>query len=208
MLEKFQLLNTLFVTGTGTNVGKTFISAQILNEMNSLGKKTAYYKPLQTGCENASSPDSDMSFIQKNCPATQVFNSYTFKLPACPQLAAKEESKIIDLNLVKQTLRELHAQFDFVLVEGAGGLLVPIDEAHAIKDLIKLLNIPVLVVSSNELGCINHSLLTLENLRDFTELPIYFFLNSYNSQNSHARVIESNYEIILEHSKKLNILTV
>jgi dethiobiotin synthetase len=154
----------IFITGTDTDVGKTVITAGISAVMQSLGYEVGVYKPIQSGCINRNgfyiSPD--LQFIKSVDPNIKIKSTYEFINPVSPALAAKIEN-------VEITEQEILADYnfmknfnDFVVVEGAGGLLCPVYEDMFISDIIKLLSIPLLIVARADLGTINHTLLTIK----------------------------------------------
>jgi len=144
--------NTYFVTGIGTDVGKTVASAVLVKKL-----EANYWKPIQCGDLD----NSDSHKIKALCPEAHIFpETYALGTPASPHYAAEVENQRIDLERF-----ELPTSEKPLVVEGAGGLLVPINQEETIKDLIIKLSIPVVVVSRNYLGSINHSLLSLENLQ-------------------------------------------
>lgn len=146
----------IFITGTGTDVGKTLISAIIVEAL-----KADYWKPVQAGF----SEGTDSLFIQSVISNKQTVihpEHYLLKMPASPHLAAPAEKKEITINEIIRHLPNTKKQ---LIIEGAGGLMVPLNEGELMLDLIKKLKARVIVVSKNELGSINHSLLTAHALR-------------------------------------------
>ncbi|XGA08047.1 MAG: dethiobiotin synthase [Wolbachia endosymbiont of Xenopsylla cheopis] len=155
----------IFITGTDTNVGKTLISSWIC-----LHTGYSYFKPIQTGADK----DSDVVIANSNI----YEESYIYKSPLSPHLAASLENDSIDIsriNLPKE--RNL-------IVEGAGGILVPINETTFMIDLIKKLNIPVILVARSTLGTINHTLLSLEALRARSVSILGVILNGPHNQDN------------------------
>ena len=147
------MAKTFFVTGIGTDVGKT-VAAAIVTE----ALQADYWKPVQAGFDSG----TDQQTVADLVSNTQtVFHAETYKLamPASPHIAAREEGVIIDLERVVDHYRQIKNERTLV-IEGAGGLLVPLNGHQFVADLIKTLNAEVLLVSRNYLGSINHSLLT------------------------------------------------
>jgi dethiobiotin synthetase len=146
-------MNGFFVTGIGTGIGKTLVSAVLVEAL-----KADYWKPIQSG--DLDFTDSD--FIREYAMHHQTIHpeEYVFSEPVSPHLAAKLDNKSIDLQYIK-----IPNQNNYLIVEGAGGLFVPLSDKYLIKDLIKLIQLPVIVVSMNYLGSINHTLLTIEALK-------------------------------------------
>lgn len=144
----------IFVSGIGTEIGKTLCSAILVNALDA-----DYWKPVQAG--NCDEPDREFVRKMAQNPAGRFFEErYFLKTPCSPHLAAKIDGVEMQLNdfEIPSTERNL-------IVEGAGGLLVPINEEHTIIDLIKHLNMPVILISQHYLGSINHTLLSIEALR-------------------------------------------
>lgn len=148
-----------FVTGIGTDIGKTVVSAILVEAMNA-----DYWKPIQ--CGNLDFTDSNFIRDYTNKHQTIHPESYLFPEPVSPHLAAKLNSKNIDLEIINSVKSN-----NYLIVEGAGGLDVPLSDKYLIKDLIKIMQLPVIVVSMNYLGSINHSLLTIDALKQ-ENIPI------------------------------------
>lgn len=159
---------TIFITGTDTDVGKTVVTACLAAALLKKGKKVAVYKPVQCGGllnGKIKSPDlklvRDLSGISPDC----LFNDYAFKFASSPHLAAELENKKVDVEAIKKNYAEISKKFDYTLVEGAGGLLVPLTRDYNVLDLIHDLSAPVLVVARAGLGTINHTALTILALK-------------------------------------------
>jgi dethiobiotin synthetase len=155
----------LFVTGTDTGVGKTLVSAGLLRHALRLGLKPIPFKPVETGCD----PDPlDALCLWRAArapiPASDVC-VYALRLPAAPALAAAVEEQTIDLDRIADHARQLAAQGDLLIVEGAGGLLVPYGVATTTADLAARLGLPLLIVARTALGTINHTALTIAEAR-------------------------------------------
>lgn len=143
-------MQKIFVTGIGTGVGKTVVSA-ILTE----ALQADYWKPVQAGLE-----ETDNDWVRSNIQnETSVIHDslYALKLPASPHIAAREEGISIDINKIKDAIPDTN---NTLVIEGAGGLMVPLNEKDFIADLAGALECKVILVSRNYLGSINHSLLT------------------------------------------------
>lgn len=139
-----------FVTGTGTGVGKTLVSAILAEAL-----QADYWKPVQAGYEDGT--DSEwVESVLSNDRSTVHAEVYRLKMAASPHIAARKENVLIDV----EKIVSMNPNTSSVIIEGAGGLLVPLNDHEFIADLIVKLNIPVILVSRNELGSINHSLLT------------------------------------------------
>jgi dethiobiotin synthase len=143
----------LFVTGTDTGVGKTLISTILVAGLNA-----SYWKPIQSGIEEP----GDTEFVKKISKTTgQIFpEAYRLSQPVSPHASAANDGITIDLDLINLPQCRGH-----LIVEGAGGVFVPLNDEQYVIDLIKKLALPVLVVAHNRLGTINHTLLTINALR-------------------------------------------
>ncbi|MBS1597759.1 MAG: dethiobiotin synthase [Bacteroidetes bacterium] len=145
----------LFITGIGTDVGKTVVAA-ILTE----ALQADYWKPVQAGYENG----TDTEFVKNivSNPNTRVYTeTYKLKLAASPHIAARQEGLMIDLEKIKSDLKIIQQNRNsHLIIEGAGGLMVPLNDHEFVVDLIKKIDAKVVLVSRNYLGSINHSLLT------------------------------------------------
>jgi dethiobiotin synthetase len=149
-------LKPIFITGTGTDVGKTLISAIVTESLHA-----DYWKPVQAGFSGG----TDSLFIQEMISnnKTKIHPElYRLKMPASPHLSAPAEEKKIK---TKEIIAHLPKTKNQLIIEGAGGLMVPLNKKEMILNLIKKLKAKVIIVSKNELGSINHSLLTAAVLK-------------------------------------------
>lgn len=173
-----QFPNSFFVTGTDTNVGKTVVSA-----MFTLGLQAAYWKPIQSGLE----PPTDTDYLQQITELDSThFIPERFRLtqPLSPHASAAIDQ--IQINLSDFQLPATDKSY--LIVEGAGGLMVPINSQHYMIDLIKHLNLPVCLVARSSLGTINHTLLSIAQLRR-TEIPIWGVILNGESNSSNRDAI-------------------
>ncbi len=151
------MTTSIFITGTNTGVGKTITSALILAAAHCAQRKVNYFKPIQTGDE------SDCALIKSLTDVPDVnikYPVYSFKLPASPFQAALEEQRSINPLKILTLWRTI--SLCPTIVEGVGGLLVPISKSFLLRDLIKLLNLNLIIVANTHMGTINHILLTIE----------------------------------------------
>lgn len=158
----------LFITGTDTGVGKTLATAAAAVALKARGVNVGVMKPIVTGLETPHGPPSDQDWLMavtgvQDAPA--LVTPYRLRLAASPLVAAAHEHLSIDLTRITQACRALAAHHDCMLVEGIGGVLVPITKDLFVADLIKRLGLSALVVARAGLGSINHTLLTLDCLR-------------------------------------------
>lgn len=151
-----------FVTGTGTGVGKTFVSVSLLRLARAEGLRCFGYKPIETGCIGPGDDQIALSTAAGGWQTGDLAGTLQFKLPAAPLVAAKAEGRTIDLQSLVTVYERGALEADFVLVEGAGGWRVPITPDADMSTLARMLKLPVIVAASAILGTINHSLLTVE----------------------------------------------
>jgi dethiobiotin synthetase len=156
-----------FVTGTGTGVGKTVASCALLHAFNAAGQTVVAMKPVAAGCENGKWMDVEM--LAAACtvpPARNHLNPYALAPAIAPHIAAREVGIKIDMEVIRNSLRELQRSADLVIVEGAGGFLVPLNEHEGGDDMALALNLPVILVVGMQLGCLSHALLTARAIRE------------------------------------------
>jgi dethiobiotin synthetase len=172
-------MKTVFVTGTDTDVGKTYVSVLLLNAINQKGFKTIAFKPIAAGCEQIPQglQNNDALCLQTAANVSipyNLVNPITLEPPIAPHIAAARIGKVIDMSLVLSTFAKLQAvEADFLLVEGAGGWRLPValpvlDQSRRIKFLSEFVNeqkIPVVLVVGIKLGCLNHAVLTFEQIK-------------------------------------------
>ncbi len=158
----------IFVTATDTDVGKTVVTAGLAAIMQSLGYKAGVLKPLQTGAISQGSflISPDLAFVKKIDPYISTHASYVLKTPSAPYIAAEIEGVTYDFDVILRDYVKMNQKCDTVIVEGAGGLLVPVSPGVMMSDLVKRLNLPILIVARPNLGTINHTLLTINSAKE------------------------------------------
>ena len=149
-----------FVTGTDTGVGKTHVTALLLAEFRRRGLAAAAFKPIACGPGGRADAQQFRRLMANEVPL-DVLNPIYLRRPLAPSVAARLERRRIDRHRILEAYAFLSARYELVLVEGAGGLLVPIDRAYYVADLARELRLPLLVVARLGLGTINHTLLTV-----------------------------------------------
>ncbi len=155
-----------FVTGTDTGIGKTTVSCALLHAFAAQGHKVIGMKPVAAGVENGKWHDVEQLLTASNVNVTrQQINPYAFDPPISPHLAAQQAGREIDLTVIQQAYEALSAQADRVVVEGAGGFLVPLNQHQTGADLARVLSLPVILVVGMRLGCLNHALLTAQAVK-------------------------------------------
>jgi len=151
----------MFIVGTDTGIGKTVVSAGIVCHLKSIGCNTVYYKPVSSNTSDNISGDAH--FVHAFSGIKTVV-SYAFKTAVSPHLAAQQEGITIDIEKICETFHHLQSRYDYIICEGAGGLAVPLlsDGSVLIRDLVKMFNIPILIVAQANVGTLNHTTLTVE----------------------------------------------
>jgi dethiobiotin synthetase len=160
----------LFVTGTDTEVGKTVIAGAISNYFLRQGVRIAVSKPVATGCVHRREGlvSEDAEFLASCADARfplDVICPQRYREPLAPAVAADRAREPLDWGMIDRSLRMMERESDVIIVEGVGGILVPLDKEHTTLDLAKWLGLPAVVVARASLGTINHSLLTIETLK-------------------------------------------
>ena len=166
-------MKPIFITGTGTDVGKTLVAAIVTEAL-----KADYWKPVQAGFSDG----TDSLFLQEmisNNKTTIHPELYKLKMPASPHLSAAAENKEIK---IKEIINHLPKTKNRLIIEGAGGLMVPLNKKKMILNLILRLKAKVIIVSKNELGSINHSLLTAAVLKkEKADVAGWIFTEDYQN---------------------------
>jgi dethiobiotin synthetase len=157
-----------FVTGTDTAVGKTLISCALLYAFAAQGKRIVGMKPVAAGCD-ADGLNEDVKQLRaasNTLASLGQINPYSFFHPVAPHIAARNAGVSITLDRILESYNELAAQAEVVIVEGAGGFQVPLNDTQDSTDLAVALGLPVILVVGMRLGCLNHALLTLRAIND------------------------------------------
>ncbi len=170
-----QLINGVFVTGTDTDCGKTLIAGGIARALLKKGHNVGVMKPIATWGDPFREPGMKRKWVSEDalhlrlCAATSdaldLINPVCFKAAMAPWPAARLEKKNIDVERVMMAYRELCRRHDYIVVEGVGGLMVPIKREFFVLDLIGRMHLPVVVVAHPALGTLNHTLLTVAMLK-------------------------------------------
>ncbi len=185
------MTKSLFVTATGTDIGKTYISALLVKKMRDLGFNCGYYKPALSGAynKNGALVPGDCEFVVNTAglniePSDCVI--YCFEEAVSPHLAASRKGVTIEIDKIKDDYKTLSKNFDYMVVEGAGGITCPFrldEETILLPDVIKALDLGILIVADGGLGTINSVLLTVEyaKTRGLNILGIIF--NNYDKND-------------------------
>jgi len=170
----------IFITATDTDAGKTWVTASVIRAMLSEGKSAKALKPIACGLDEAGrNEDIDALLSAQNLSDADQISLYRYALPAAPSQAATAEGVIIDTDKLVEWCESQSANVDTCLIEGVGGLMVPITDSWLVSDWIEALpNYEVWLVVSCKLGAINQTLLTLEKLKQMGRLPTRIFFNT------------------------------
>ncbi len=186
-------MSGIFITGCGTDIGKTITTSLLLLSAKRLGINATVFKPIQTGCSAKITPEGktelilpDLEFVSTICcnseeeaKLLQKNNSYKY-LPACsPHLAANiSNTEEISISKIYCDIKEVEKDYDLVIVEGAGGILVPVNLNENFRDLAVILQYETILVANNKLGCINDALLSVEALVNAELPPLAIIMNN------------------------------
>ena len=168
----------LFITATGTDAGKTYVTARIVRQLRAAGYDTGYYKAALSGADETAGLPGDADYVKRFAGLTDSYSEmvpYIYSAAVSPHLAARWEGRPVDLEHVKRGYDAISGKHAYITMEGSGGILCPIrydDSCHLfLEDIIRALELPSLVVADAGLGTINATLLTLEYMRR-RELPV------------------------------------
>ena len=180
---------SLFLTGTGTGVGKTFVAIELLHWLRSCGIRAVGMKPICCGDR-----EDARRLLAASAEGISIeeLNPVWLQSPVAPSVAAQIEQVEIDLGRIRDCFRSLSVRFDTVIVEGVGGWLVPITADLFVSDFAKQLELPVAIVANNQLGCLNHVLLTLESVQRRGLVCAGVILNQANGPTDLAQSTNEN----------------
>jgi len=198
------------ITGTDTNVGKTVVSLLLMQFYYDCGFKPFYLKPIQTGCSHSKDQESDARFIYEHIPdlkSCDPSNSiiYCLKNPKAPWFAARNELSGIRIDTLIQLIHQKLDQYSPVIIESAGGLMVPINQTSLIIDIIPEINAIPILVARTGLGTINHTLLSINAMKERNIEPFGIVLSDSNTFSPSNEMIEENIEAI-EHFSDVKVL--
>ncbi len=186
----------LFITGTDTNVGKTYVTALIAKQLVAAGKRVGVYKPAASGCLGDETDDPFVLWDAAGRPATiDAVCPQRFAAPLAPHLAARAEGKEVDVELLRSGLDFWRDRSDIILVEGIGGLMSPVSDDEYVADLAYDFGFPLIVVAPNMLGVINQTLQTLitaSTFRDGLDVVGIVLNDLHRARDSHDPSARSN----------------
>ncbi len=176
------MTNGIFITATGTDVGKTYISALIVKNLREQGINCGYYKPALSGDVFP----NDCEYVLKTAGLEIDANnyvSYKFKPALSPHLASIIENKPIKLEKILKDFERIKKEFDYLIVEGAGGIVCPFAQNLLLPDVIKALGLDIIIVASASLGTINSTVLTVEYAKNHGINVKGIILNNYDEKD-------------------------
>ena len=153
-------IKSIFITGCDTDIGKTFVSVGLCLALENNGLKVGYFKPFQSGAINGMAPDIEE--IKKHNTSIKTLYSYLFEGDVSPHLASILNNVEVDIEKVKTDLINFKKENDYVVIEGAGGLFCPAIKSKLFADIVAELNQEIIIVTTPDLGRINHTLMTVE----------------------------------------------
>lgn len=162
--------NSVFVAGTDTDIGKTHVALRLMREVREQGLSVAGYKPVSAGCDllDGRWKNADALALQQASSIEldyDLINPYAFELPIAPHIAAAQQGVEMTLEKISENYQAIQQQVDVVVVEGAGGCMVPLNSRQTLLDAAAALQLPLVLVVGMRLGCINHALLSVEAIR-------------------------------------------
>ena len=194
-------MDALFITGTDTGVGKTIVSLLLMRFLYKNGYTPFYLKPFQTGCRDPRDEESDARFIYRHVPhlkGKDPADSVIFchKNPKAPFFAARDQGETIDINPVRDAIQKKSNSHSPLIIEGAGGVLVPVNDRYLMADIIKMVNARPVIVGRSGLGTINHTLLTVAALKERKIIPAGIILVDSGEAPTPQKMISENIEAI------------
>lgn len=190
-------MKSLFVTATNTDIGKTYTTIKLIKLLGEANISVGICKPIETGVVDepldATLLLEEVQKYNKNFKSLKPkdITSYTFRTPSAPFCA--DSNRIIEINRIKEKIEELKELCDFLIIEGAGGLFVPIQSDYFMIDLIKELTIKTLLVTPSKLGCINDTLLSIESLKS-RDIDFDWAVNIFEDVESFSKVTQPFYD--------------
>ena len=194
-------MKTLFVTATNTNVGKTYTTLKLIESFSKLGISVGVCKPIETGVVTEPLDAKELlECVQKYNPKFKTLKpkditAYTFSLPAAPFCADVKQT--IQIEVIKDKINELQRLCDLLIIEGAGGLMVPITKEYKMIDLARELNLKTLLVTPSKLGCINDTLLSIAALKA-QNISFDWCVNVFEDKDEFSEVTKPYYDAVFE----------
>jgi dethiobiotin synthetase len=204
-------VNGLFITGTDTSVGKTLVAGAIARILTDSGLKVGVFKPIATGCrrdwDGIVSEDTEFlaSCARSNLPLSDITPA-GYLTPAAPIVSAAHEKRPIDFSKIAKSYGHVCSESDFVIVEGIGGVRVPLTPESDVLDLASEFAMPLIIVARSDLGTINHTLMTIDCVRAAGLNLAGVVINGFDATK--AGVAEDTAEQVITHCGSVSILAV
>jgi len=204
---KEKIMTSFFVTGIDTEIGKTIVTGNIAKYLASTGVKVTTMKPVQTGCvgiaEDILTHRSIMGCKLNIYDKNLITAPEIFKFPASPHLAAELENRTINFQKIDKCIQILNDNFEVVLIEGAGGVYVPLTRDYTTLYFVAERKLPVIIVSSPRLGSINHTMMTIEILKSRSIQIAALVYNMYPPEKE--SIANDSIRVIKDLSAKLGL---
>ena len=193
--------NSIFVAGTDTGVGKSIFTGLLARHLLKKGHRVVTQKWVQTGAVNFSQDiRTHLRLMRKTIDEYASYlpsmTPYLFEYASSPHLAGRLENKPIRISKIKKCFKYLSEHFDFVVVEGSGGILVPLGWKRLLAEVVKELHLPVMLIAENRLGAINHTLLSIEALKSRGIKIIGVIFNTSSNSSENRVVLKDNPRIV------------
>jgi dethiobiotin synthetase len=200
-----------FVTGTDTGVGKTLVSGGIAHILRNAGKRVGVFKPVASGCRRNFEGliNADAEFLQacSHCDFDlEVINPVRYLAPAAPIVCEEHEDRQVDFGAIETAYNRICAESDVMIVEGVGGLRVPISQGVDVIELAKAFDLPLIIVTRPDLGTINHTLLTIDAAKNAGLAIAGLVISGYNAET--AGLAEETLPQVLSEWGQTPILTI
>ncbi len=180
-MDQHENVKGIFVTGTDTEIGKTVIAGGLAAILKQAGVKVGVMKPISTGDR------TDANYLKHAAQVDDplhLINPISLRYPLAPSVSANIEGKHVDILDIGKAYTELLNKYDYLIVEGVGGIAVPINDGKRVVDLIKYLGLPIIIVADAGLGTINHTILTVEYARQHQLTILGIVLNMFRSDKA------------------------
>jgi len=194
-----QLGKIIFITGTDTGVGKTIFTGLLVRHLREQGVHALAMKPF---CSGGRADVKLLGAMQDTELAEDEINPFYFPKPVAPLVDARRSKRLISLAKVIREIKKIAKRCEYLLIEGSGGLLVPLGENYFVSDVIERLNCDVIVVARNQLGTINHTLLTVDALKRFCAQNIAVALVGTSKKDAS---VEKNGALLREFLKRIEV---
>ncbi len=191
-------MKSIFITGTDTDVGKTYVAAGIVAALKKLGKNVGIMKPFAAGTPQKTGYKSeDVQILAKAAQVNdpeKLVNPYFFLIPASPFTATKELGIKVDIKIVLNCFKQLSSMHEIMLVEGIGGIMTPILQDYFVTNLIKDMNLETIIVTSSKIGTVNHTIMTCKMCQYYKIKIRGIIINTLNLNGYSINVLKRDLE--------------